>query len=51
MLEYAKIILSKTSFDKKLFEKEYKKAIRVLDTDERADLENWVRDKRSVLTD
>jgi hypothetical protein len=43
MLEYSKIILSKISFDKKLFRKEYKKAFRYLDKSERAALKNWVR--------
>ena len=52
MLEYSKIILSKLSFDETLFEKEYRKSIRFLnDDDERAALEAWVRDRRSVSLD
>lgn len=43
MLEYSKVILSKISFDKKLFRKEYKKAFRYLDNNERTALKNWVR--------
>lgn len=43
MLEYSKIILSSLSFDKKLFRKEYRKAIRFLDDNERAALKHWVR--------
>ncbi|HYC85263.1 MAG TPA: hypothetical protein VEB86_08580 [Chryseosolibacter sp.] len=43
MLEYSKIILSKFRFDKKLFLKEYIKALKYLDPDERLLLKNWVR--------
>jgi hypothetical protein len=43
MLEYSKVILSKISFDKKLFRKEYKKAFRYLDKDDRVALKHWVR--------
>lgn len=50
MLEYAKVILSKLSFDKKLFRKEYKKAFRHLDKNERVALRSWVRTERSVLS-
>jgi hypothetical protein len=42
MLEYSKIILSKISFDKKLFRKEYRKAFKYLNSNERAALRNWV---------
>jgi hypothetical protein len=49
MLEYSKVILSKISFDKKLFKKEYKKAFRHLDNNERAALKNWVRSEWSTL--
>ena len=50
MLEYSKVILSKLSFDEKLFEKEYRKAIRFLDDDdERTALEAWVRDRRGAM--
>jgi hypothetical protein len=43
MLEYSKIILSKISFDRRLFRKEYKKAFRYLDNNERSVLRQWVR--------
>ncbi|HMX88020.1 MAG TPA: hypothetical protein PKD30_05920 [Saprospiraceae bacterium] len=43
MLEYSKIILTKMSFSKALFRKEYKKAIDILTVDERGQLENWAR--------
>ena len=43
MLEYAKVILSKMSFDKRLFKKEYKKAFKYLNSDERLVLKQWVR--------
>lgn len=42
-LEYSKLILSKISFDKKLFRKEYRKAFRKLDEEERVTLRRWVR--------
>ena len=45
MLEYFKTILSKVSFDGKLFEKELKKAIRSLVKDELRDLKQWCYDK------
>ena len=41
MLEYFKTILSKVSFDKKLFEKELKKAIKTLVPMEITQLKNW----------
>jgi hypothetical protein len=43
MLEYSKIILSKITFDKKLFRKEYRKAFHKLDAEERVTLRRWVR--------
>jgi hypothetical protein len=49
MFEYAKVILSKMSFDKKLFRKEYKKAVRHLDHRERSALKNWVRTESGPL--
>lgn len=42
MLEYSKLILEKVSFDRKLFEKELKKAITLLTGIDRKDLQNWV---------
>ncbi|GAA0892384.1 hypothetical protein GCM10009122_20630 [Fulvivirga kasyanovii] len=41
MLEYVKTILSKVSFDPRLFEKELKKAIKTLVADEVRELKNW----------
>lgn len=41
MLEYFKTILSKVSFDSKLFEKELRKAIKTLVNKEVEDLKNW----------
>ncbi|MDQ3535250.1 MAG: hypothetical protein M3421_06445 [Bacteroidota bacterium] len=45
MLEYVKIILSKVSFHKDLFEKELKKAISMLIPDEIRELKNWCYSK------
>jgi len=41
MLEYVKIILKKVSFDRKLFEKELKKAIMVLVPKDLKELKKW----------
>ena len=41
MLEYIKTILTKVSFDTKLFEKELKKAIKTLIAEEVSELKNW----------
>lgn len=41
MLNYFKTILSRVSFDAKLFEKELLKAIKSLIADEIQDLKNW----------
>ena len=49
MLEYSKIILAKISFDKRLFIKEYKKAFRHLDNNERTALKQWVRAEWNML--
>lgn len=43
MLEYSKTILSKISFSRSLFKKEYVKAIQKLNVEERNHLKNWVR--------
>jgi hypothetical protein len=48
MLEYSKIILSKISFDRRLFKKEYWKAIKHLSADERVQLKNWVRSEWQI---
>lgn len=49
MLEYSKVILAKISFDRKLFRKEYRKAVKQLDTHERATLKEWVRSQWRML--
>ncbi|UII28554.1 hypothetical protein LVD15_09010 [Fulvivirga maritima] len=41
MLDYVKTILTKVSFDSKLFEKELKKAIQSLIDEEVSELRNW----------
>ena len=41
MLSYVKKILSRVSFDARLFEKELRKAIKVLIADEVQELRNW----------
>lgn len=45
MLEYCKIILSKISFDKKLFRKEYKKTFSYLELQEHNELKRWLRNQ------
>jgi hypothetical protein len=44
MLEYVKTILTKVSFDTALFEKELRKALRMLIRDEVHELRNWCYD-------
>ncbi len=44
MLTYCKIVLRKMSFSKKLFLKEYRKALSRLNPEERKELREWVRD-------
>ncbi|MDZ4715100.1 MAG: hypothetical protein SH819_06470 [Cytophagales bacterium] len=41
MLNYAKTVLSRVSFDARLFEKELKKAIRMLIAEEVLELKRW----------
>jgi hypothetical protein len=41
MLNYVKTVLARVSFDAKLFEKELRKAIKMLITDEIQELKNW----------
>ena len=41
MLEYCKTVLAKVSFDKKLFEKELKKALKSLVPEEIKQLREW----------
>lgn len=45
MLRYAKEILTKVSFDAQLFEKELRKAIKMLVGDELLELRNWCHEK------
>lgn len=49
MLEYVKIILSKVSFDKKLFEKELKKGLKELGIIEIKELKTWCYEKFGSL--
>ncbi|GIV37357.1 MAG: hypothetical protein KatS3mg032_1736 [Cyclobacteriaceae bacterium] len=41
MLNYVKAVLTKVSFDARLFEKELRKAIRLLIREELAELKRW----------
>ncbi len=41
MLNYVKTVLARVSFDARLFEKELRKAIKMLLTEEIKDLRNW----------
>jgi hypothetical protein len=50
MLEYSKLILSKMTFDKKLFKKEFKKAFRYLNRGERKHLIRWVYSKSELVS-
>ena len=43
MLEYSKSILEKVSFDPELFQKELKKALKMLNPDEMRELILWCR--------
>jgi len=45
MLEYVKLILEKVSFDQQLFEKELKKSIKQLISEELDELKNWCYQK------
>jgi hypothetical protein len=50
MLEYSKFILSKMTFDKRLFKKEFRKAFRYLNREDRGHLIKWVRSKSELLS-
>ena len=50
MLEYSKLILSKMTFDKRLFKKEFRKAFRYLNREERRQLKIWVRSKSELVS-
>ncbi|WP_296705242.1 hypothetical protein [Algoriphagus sp.] len=43
MLDYCKTILKAVSFDRKLFKKEYRKALKWLSNDEGRELKYWLR--------
>jgi hypothetical protein len=43
MLDYSKTILKAVSFDRKLFKKEYRKALLWLSNDEVKELKYWIR--------
>jgi hypothetical protein len=47
MLEYVKTVLSKVSFDSMLFEKELRKAFRLLEKEELQQLKQWCYEKFS----
>jgi hypothetical protein len=49
MLEYSKLILSKMTFDRKLFKKELRKAFRYLDREERRQLIIWVHSESGLI--
>ncbi|GAA4433207.1 hypothetical protein GCM10023188_22390 [Pontibacter saemangeumensis] len=49
MLEYIKTILLKVSFDKMLFEKELRKAFKVLAAEELQQLKQWCYDQFSGM--
>ena len=49
MLKYAKEILTKVSFDAQLFEKELRKAIKMLVTEELHELRVWCHEKFGKL--
>lgn len=43
MLNYSKTVLKAVSFDRRLFKKEYRKALRWLSIDEAKELKYWLR--------
>ena len=49
MLDYVKTILEKVSFDKRLFEKELRKALRMLGLDELKQLKSWCYERFSRI--
>ena len=48
-LDYVKVILQKVSFDAKLFEKELKKAIKTLLSDEIKELRTWCSEQFGII--
>ncbi len=49
MLDYVKTILSKVSFDKRLFRKEYRKSLNWLSESEASQLKRWLRSQGLVV--
>jgi len=47
MLEYYKIILEKVSFDEKLFNREFEKALEYLNTEERDELTELLKNVKT----
>lgn len=47
-LEYSKLILKKISFDRNLFEKEYRKARKLLGANEGSNLREWCKEEFGV---
>lgn len=45
-LHYYQTVLEKVSFDRQLFNKEYRKAVNMLSHEERAALNGWIKAKR-----
>ena len=50
MLGYCKLILEKMSFSKKLFLKEYRKSLSLLNAEERNELRAWVRNWKNNIS-
>lgn len=48
MLDYSKLILSKMAFDRHLFNKEFRKAFRKLNDEEREQLLTWLRSESEL---
>ena len=48
MLEYYKTILEKVSFDKNLFKREYNKAMEHLNSEEKVELIEWLKNTKMV---
>jgi hypothetical protein len=47
--EYYKTVLDKVSFDHNLFAKEYRKAVNVLNPEERAALNAWIKSSERII--
>jgi hypothetical protein len=51
MLEYMKMILSKVSFERRLFRKEYRKSLCWLSAAEASELKAWLREQKLATAD